>query len=102
MLLGKPWLLYLHNKMEETGDRAFNDCAYSVLPDDVMFDGSEGDKSRAESGKKKGTIKPKQRDDEKENKVTAYASVEKKNSMIVKFRQSRFEIANHLCMCQQN
>ena len=37
---GKPYLLYLHLRSTEIGDKAFSDCVYSTLPLETSFSSS--------------------------------------------------------------
>ena len=37
---GKPYLLYLHLRSTEIGDKAFSDCVYSTLPSETSFSSS--------------------------------------------------------------
>ena len=37
---GKPYLLYLHLRSTEIGDKAFSDCVYSTLPAETSFSSS--------------------------------------------------------------
>ena len=37
---GKPYLLYLHLRSTEIGDKAFSDCVYSTLPSESSFSSS--------------------------------------------------------------
>ena len=37
---GKPYLLYLHLRSTEVGDKAFSDCVYSSLPSETSFSSS--------------------------------------------------------------
>ena len=37
---GKPYLLYLHLRSTEIGDKAFSDCMYSTLPSESSFSSS--------------------------------------------------------------
>ena len=36
----KPYLLYLHLRSTEIGDKAFSDCVYSALPSETAFSSS--------------------------------------------------------------
>ena len=37
-IFGKGWLLFYHNKLEETGDTGLKDGAYAELPQNVFME----------------------------------------------------------------
>ena len=49
-IFGKGWLLFYHNKLEETGDTALKDGAYAELPKNVFMESTASISSSSPSG----------------------------------------------------
>jgi hypothetical protein len=52
-IFGKGWLLFYHNKLEETGDTALKDGAYAELPKNVFLESTASISSSSPSGSSK-------------------------------------------------
>ena len=56
-IFGKGWLLFYHNKLEETGDTALKDGAYAELPENVFMESTMETNASISSSSPSGSSK---------------------------------------------